>query len=98
MYRNQFLIEEHTVVNTSKPYEWPELQPLTTVVVPTFNESDNVMPLVERVRRAFNGRPAEILFVDDSTDMKTIEAIDMAGGLFVTASFQVANPVITCAW
>lgn len=65
--------------------------PLTTIVVPTFNESDNVLPLVERVRAALNGRPAEILFVDDSTDTHTIEAIDAAAQLLVTDNFAVKS-------
>ena len=39
-----------------------------TVIVPTFNERDNVAELVERIARALDGRRAEILFVDDSAD------------------------------
>lgn len=75
----------------SNGYDWPQVAPLTTIVVPTYNEADNVMPLVERVRRALNGHPAEILFVDDSHDMETIKAIDLAGGLYGTASFQIKS-------
>ena len=43
-------------------------QPLLTVVVPTFNEQDNVEPLVERVSQALAGVDIEMIFVDDSTD------------------------------
>jgi dolichol-phosphate mannosyltransferase len=43
-------------------------QPLLTVVVPTFNEQDNVEPLVERVSEALAGVDIEMIFVDDSTD------------------------------
>lgn len=39
-----------------------------TVIVPTFNERDNVAELVRRTGAALHGRDAEILFVDDSTD------------------------------
>ncbi|REJ07347.1 glycosyltransferase [Microbacterium bovistercoris] len=39
-----------------------------TVIVPTFNERDNVAELVERTARALEGRDAEILFIDDSSD------------------------------
>jgi dolichol-phosphate mannosyltransferase len=39
-----------------------------TVVVPTFNEQDNVLPLVEGLQRALEGWDADVLFVDDSTD------------------------------
>ncbi|WP_431803740.1 glycosyltransferase [Microbacterium sp. bgisy203] len=39
-----------------------------TVIVPTFNEGPNVAELVGRLGAALEGRDAEILFVDDSTD------------------------------
>lgn len=39
-----------------------------TVIVPTFNERDNVAELVARTAAALQGRDAEILFIDDSTD------------------------------
>lgn len=42
--------------------------PLLTVVVPTFNEEENVEPLVERVSQALAGVDIEMVFVDDSTD------------------------------
>ncbi|WP_417555516.1 glycosyltransferase [Microbacterium sp.] len=48
-----------------------------TVIVPTFNERDNVAELVERTVRALEGGEAEILFVDDSSDdtMAEIERV-----------------------
>jgi dolichol-phosphate mannosyltransferase len=39
-----------------------------TVIVPTFNERDNIVELVSRTAAALIGYEAEILFVDDSTD------------------------------
>lgn len=39
-----------------------------TVIVPTFNERDNVAELVARTAVALAGYDAEILFVDDSSD------------------------------
>nr|WP_314845890.1 glycosyltransferase [uncultured Microbacterium sp.] len=39
-----------------------------TVIVPTFNERDNVAELVERTAAALADYDAEILFVDDSSD------------------------------
>ncbi|GAB3316502.1 glycosyltransferase family 2 protein [Geodermatophilus aquaeductus] len=50
----------------------------TTVVVPTFNESANVAPLVERLGVALRGRSAEVLFVDDSTDGTPAEVARVA--------------------
>ncbi|MBT2484556.1 MULTISPECIES: glycosyltransferase [unclassified Microbacterium] len=39
-----------------------------TVIVPTFNERENIAELVERASAALVGRDAEILFIDDSAD------------------------------
>ncbi len=39
-----------------------------TVVVPTKNESTNVVQLIDRLDAALSGMDAEVLFVDDSTD------------------------------
>lgn len=44
-----------------------------TVIVPTFNERDNVAELVRRVGAALDGRAAEILFIDDSSDATAAE-------------------------
>ena len=43
-----------------------------TVIVPTFNERENVAELVARTAVALAGYDAEILFVDDSTDLSLI--------------------------
>ncbi|MBS1674016.1 MAG: glycosyltransferase family 2 protein [Actinobacteria bacterium] len=39
-----------------------------TVIIPTFNERDNISALISRISDALGDREAEILFVDDSTD------------------------------
>ncbi|NJI58381.1 glycosyltransferase [Microbacterium oxydans] len=44
-----------------------------TVIVPTFNERENVAELVARTAAALAGWDAEILFVDDSTDDTAVE-------------------------
>ncbi len=49
-----------------------------TVIVPTFNERDNVAELVARAAAALEGRDAEILFVDDSTDDTASEVARVA--------------------
>src|ERR1700730_10870472 len=41
---------------------------LLSVVVPTYNEAENVGTLVERVTAALAGMDFEVLFIDDSTD------------------------------
>lgn len=42
--------------------------PGATVIIPTFNERDNIAALISRVSAALSDRAGEILFVDDSTD------------------------------
>lgn len=39
-----------------------------SVIVPTFNEAANIDELVARINDALEGRDAEIIFVDDSSD------------------------------
>jgi dolichol-phosphate mannosyltransferase len=45
-----------------------ERRPTLTVVVPTFNEAENVPKLVEELKRALEGVDYRIVFVDDSND------------------------------
>lgn len=51
-----------------------------SLVIPVYNEEDNVRPLVERLEQvlaAWNG-PAEVLFVDDGSRDKTLELLRQA--------------------
>jgi dolichol-phosphate mannosyltransferase len=45
-----------------------------SIIVPTYNERDNILPLVERLSRTLTGRNYEILLVDDSSKDGTIDA------------------------
>lgn len=45
-----------------------ETKPLLSLVVPTRNERDNVLPLLNRVARALGATDYDVLFVDDSDD------------------------------
>lgn len=50
-----------------------------SVIVPTRHEAANISPLVERIENAAGGDLVEIIFVDDSDDDLTVQAInDMA--------------------
>jgi len=44
-----------------------------SVVVPTYNEADNIKPLVEAVAKAFAGTPYELVIVDDGSPDGTAE-------------------------
>jgi dolichol-phosphate mannosyltransferase len=43
------------------------------MIIPTYNERDNIVPLVERLSRTFENRKYEILIVDDSSKDGTID-------------------------
>lgn len=45
-----------------------------SIVIPTYNEKDNVTALVERLGKALAGRKYEIVFVDDNSKDGTAEA------------------------
>jgi dolichol-phosphate mannosyltransferase len=46
---------------------------MISLVIPTYNERDNIVPLVERLSRTFSGRQYEILFVDDNSKDGTVD-------------------------
>lgn len=48
---------------------------MLSIIVPTYNEKDNVITVVERVAAALYGQEYELLFVDDSTD-QTVEILE----------------------
>jgi len=64
------------VVSGDKPALVPS--PLLTVVVPTFNERDNVRPIIARIENALGDISFRILFVDDNSPDKTAEAVRSA--------------------
>jgi dolichol-phosphate mannosyltransferase len=48
---------------------------LITVVIPTYNERDNITPLVEEINSALSGYNHEILFIDDNSKDGTAQLI-----------------------
>ena len=46
-----------------------------SIVVPTFNERDNVKELVSRLERVLSGRNWEVVFVDDDSPDQTAETV-----------------------
>ena len=45
------------------------------LIIPTYNERGNILPLVERIHHALSGYDYEILFVDDNSGDETTELI-----------------------
>lgn len=51
----------------------PVVSPLVSLVVPTYNERDNVVPLLEAIGAAMAGRGLEVWIVDDDSPDRTWE-------------------------
>ena len=47
-----------------------------SLIIPTYNEKENIAPLIERIHRALSGYDYEIVLVDDSSRDGTIEAAE----------------------
>ncbi len=52
--------------------------PDLVVVIPTFNERDNIAPLLEKLDRTLDGIGWEAVFVDDDSTDGTVEALRLA--------------------
>ncbi len=50
-----------------------------TIVVPTFNERENAVPLLERLRTVLRGTVFEVVFVDDDSPDGTAELVRQIG-------------------
>jgi len=55
--------------------------PEISVIVPLFNEEENVLVLQEELRTALGGLDYEIIFVDDGSVDRTAERIEAAGNI-----------------
>jgi dolichol-phosphate mannosyltransferase len=54
------------------------MKEMLSIIIPTYNEKDNITPLVERIHQALSGYDYEIVIVDDNSKDGTIE---VASGL-----------------
>lgn len=68
-----------TVTNDSEPPASPPSAspagPRLSVVVPLYNEEDNVVPMTEEIDRALAGHPYELILVDDGSTDATVARI-----------------------
>jgi dolichol-phosphate mannosyltransferase len=53
-----------------------------SIIVPTYNERDNITPLIERIDRAMSPRDYEVVFVDDNSRDGTAELINSLSGKY----------------
>lgn len=53
----------------------PDVQPEISVVIPVYNEADNIEPLAREIAAAMDGRSYEVLFVDDGSTDATGEVV-----------------------
>lgn len=52
---------------------------MLSVIIPTYNEADNVAELIERIERSLNGRSFEIIVVDDNSPDGTAKIVEGLG-------------------
>ncbi|HLC52757.1 MAG TPA: polyprenol monophosphomannose synthase [Candidatus Nanoarchaeia archaeon] len=53
---------------------------LVSVILPTYNEASNIVPLINRIHTALESRPKEILVVDDNSPDRTWELAQQVTG------------------
>ena len=53
---------------------------LLSIVIPTFNEKENIVPLVKQIAKALAGYDYEVVFVDDNSSDGTAKAIENLAG------------------
>jgi len=53
-----------------------------SIIIPTYNERENITPLVERIDRALNSHNYEVVFVDDNSKDGTAELINSLAGRY----------------
>jgi dolichol-phosphate mannosyltransferase len=63
-------------MTTAAPATHHPPTPLVSVVIPTYNEAENIVVLAPRVLAALARTPAEVLVVDDGSPDGTAEAVD----------------------
>lgn len=61
---------------------------MLSVVIPLYNEQDNIAPLQEEIAAALSGRPYELVLVDDRSKDATLERIVRGPGVRVIALAQ----------
>ena len=60
-------IEGRTTTLAAENGEWATQAPELSVIVPTFNERDNVAEIVQRLEASLSGNAWEVIFVDDDS-------------------------------
>lgn len=53
--------------NSAKKLSEAQIQPEVSVIFPTFNEAENILPLIQRTKTALSDYSKEILIIDDDS-------------------------------
>lgn len=69
------LQSDHLLCGVKPPIGTASCMPELSVVVPTFNERDNVVPLLGSLSRALQGIDYEVIFVDDDSPDGTADLV-----------------------
>ena len=63
---------------TTKNKALSKSAPEVTVLVPVMNEAGNIRPLIDEICVAFNGRPFEIIYIDDASTDSGVDELAVA--------------------
>jgi dolichol-phosphate mannosyltransferase len=63
----------------------------TTIIIPTYNEADNVGHLIGRLAETCKGRDTSVLIVDDSPTTATIDTVSEAAGYVADTGLAVSS-------
>jgi len=66
---NNIAITNHTIVNKVT------LAPMISILLPTYNERDNIIPLIDAIDRHLSESPHEIIVIDDDSPDKTWQLV-----------------------
>ncbi|MDP2652847.1 MAG: glycosyltransferase [Candidatus Omnitrophota bacterium] len=65
---------------------------MVSVILPTYNEKDNVVPLIREIHACLNGYEHEILVMDDNSPDGTMQAVEDLSLPFVTGIRRLGDP------
>jgi dolichol-phosphate mannosyltransferase len=64
---------------------------LLSIVIPTYNESENIAPLAKQIAKALKGHDYEVVFVDDNSSDGTAEIIERLAAEYPVRVFVRKN-------
>ena len=74
-----------------------EVTPRLSIVMPVYNESENILPVLEAVQREVKTRPIEVLVVYDFDEDNTIAVANRIKATFPESAWYAMTSVGACS-